>query len=205
VAVLGTVDRDRVLYRSGARPGDRILVTGSLGDARAGLELLLGRVRVPEPVAAPLLRAHLEPELYLEEARLAAASGMVGAAIDLSDGLSSDLGHVCRASGVGAVIDGPSLPISDALRAAAHELGREPLQIALEGGEDYRLLVTVRGPYAPELCRRIADATGRRLHDLGEIVPGDGVVLRQRDGSLTALEPSGWDHFKSSRRASEDE
>jgi thiamine-monophosphate kinase len=203
--VLGTVDRDRVLYRSGARPGDRILVTGSLGDARAGLELLLGRVSLPEPVAAPLLRAHLEPELYLEEARIAAASGVVGAAIDLSDGLSSDLGHVCRASGVGAVIDAASVPISDALRAAAHELGRDPLAIATEGGEDYRLLLTVRPPRAAELCRRIADVTGRRLHDLGEIVPGDGLTLRDRDGSVTVLGPSGWDHFRSPHRASEDE
>lgn len=197
VVVLGFADRRHVLLRSGARVGDRLLVTGTLGDARCGLEVLLGRLTLPEPLAEPLVRAHLEPELYLEEGRILASSGAAHAAIDLSDGLSSDLGHICRASSVGAVVEAASLPISDGVRAAAAALAGDPVAMALAGGEDYRLLATADPSRVASVVREVASRTGRRLYDVGEIVAGQGVRLRLPDGSLRDVSATGWDHFRS--------
>ena len=134
LTVLGTVPPEQLLLRSGARPGQRILVTGTLGDSAAGLEVILRRPELPDVVAERLLAAHHRPATYLEEARLVAASGTAGAAIDLSDGLASDLGHVCTASGVVAVVDEAALPLSEDLRRLARAIGADPLRLALSGG-----------------------------------------------------------------------
>jgi thiamine-monophosphate kinase len=133
--------------------------------------------------------------MYLEEARLFAVSGVVHAAIDLSDGLASDLRHICQRSGVGAVVDLASVPLSDELRVLCNDTGADPLQLALSGGEDYRLLVTVDPAGFDELSRGIARATGRELYDIGAIVAEPGIHLRATDGSLTPMSISGWDHF----------
>jgi thiamine-monophosphate kinase len=195
IVVIGSVRREEVLLRSGAREGDRIAVTGTLGDSAGGLAVLLSDPEIPADVAATLLRAHYEPEMYLEEARLFAVSGVVHAAIDLSDGLASDLRHICQRSGVGAVVDLASVPLSDELRVLCNDTGADPLQLALSGGEDYRLLVTVDPAGFDELSRGIARATGRELYDIGAIVAEPGIHLRATDGSLTPMSISGWDHF----------
>jgi thiamine-monophosphate kinase len=195
LVVTGSVPRGEVLCRTGARVGDRILVSGTLGDSAGGLVVLLEGPTVPSAVAEPLLRAHYEPELYLAEARLLAASGAAHAAIDLSDGLASDLRHVCRGSGVGAIVDAPSLPLSAALRALCDATGHDILRLALGGGEDYRLLATVDPGRVAELQAAVAARTGRTLFDIGGIVPGDTIRLRQADGSCRPLEVTGFDHF----------
>jgi len=195
LVVTGFVPEGEALYRSGARVGDRIVVTGTLGDSAGGLRILLERLELPHEVAAPLLAAHLEPELYLEEARLFATSGWAHAAIDLSDGLASDLGHVCRASGVGAVVDVAALPLSAELGELCRAAGGDPLALALGGGEDYRLLVAVAPEGVEPLTRSVAAATGRRLYEIGEVVPGSGIRLRHPDGRLEPLTLSGFDHF----------
>ena len=197
IVVIGSAREDQVLLRSGARVGDRIVVTGTLGDSAGGLTVLLSDPEIPADVALALLRAHYEPDMYLEEARLFAASGVVHAAIDLSDGLASDLRHVCRRSGVGAVVEADAIPVSDELRALCGATGDDPIRLALTGGEDYRLLVTVDPAGLDELGRAVAVATGRELHDVGEIVADGGIHLRAADGSLSPLAASGWDHFTS--------
>ncbi len=201
VVVIGSAPAEQILYRSGARVGDRIVVTGTLGDSAAGLEVLLGRARTSEDLAEPLVAAHCCPDLYLEEARILAASGAVGAAIDLSDGLASDLNHVCRASGVGAVVDVESLPLSTPFKRLCQETGLDPVRLALGGGEDYRLMVTVEPARLNELRSMVADATGRELFDIGEIVPGSSIQLRHSDGFTGPLDVAGWDHFKTPKRA----
>jgi thiamine-monophosphate kinase len=195
IAVTGSVPRGEVLYRSGARPGDRILVTGTLGDSAGGLAVLLERPELPPEVRSALLAAHFEPELYLAEARILATSGAAHAAIDLSDGLASDLRHVCRASGVGAIVDEPSLPLSPALQTLCGATGHDPIRLALAGGEDYRLLVTVDPARAAGLCSLIGERTGRALVDVGEIVDGASIMLRSGDGTCHVLELTGFDHF----------
>jgi thiamine-monophosphate kinase len=202
IVVTGSGARDEILYRSGARTGDRILVTGTLGDSAAGLVVLLEHPEVSDDVARTLVEAHYVPELYLEEARIMARSGAAHAAIDLSDGLASDLRHICRASGGGAVVDVPSLPLSPALLELCSATGRDPVRLAVAGGEDYRLLVTVDPDRADELGATVAARTGRQLIDVGEIVAGDSIRLRLADGSTTALSLSGWDHFAGEARAS---
>jgi len=195
IVVTGSAPRDQVLYRSGARIGDRIVVTGTLGDSTGGLTVLLDQPPVPDTVSAALLEAHFSPELYLEEARSFAESGAVHAAIDLSDGLASDLRHICRCSGVGAVVEAASIPLSDELRALCRVTAQDPMELALAGGEDYRLLVTVEPSALERLRSVIAETTGRTLYDVGEIVDGEGIAVRHRDGSTVPLASTGWDHF----------
>ena len=196
VVVTGTAPAHELLFRSGARPGDRIVVTGTLGDSAGGLAVLLDHPDIPGETSAELIRAHVEPELYLREARILAASGAVGGAIDVSDGLASDLRHVCEKSRVGAVIDLASVPLSDALHTLCAATGEDPIRLALTGGEDYRLLVTIDPERLDEVKKSVAQATGRKLYDIGEVIDGDMISLRKTDGSTSILEMSGWDHFK---------
>ncbi len=196
VVVTGTAPAHELLYRSGARTGDRIVVTGTLGDSAGGLAILLDHPDLPKHTSAELIRAHLEPELFLREARIFATSGAAGGAIDLSDGLASDLRHICSRSGVGAVLDLDAIPLSRALRTLCAATGDDPIRLALTGGEDYRLLVTIDPEQLEEVRTAVTQATGRQLFDIGEVVDGDGIRIRNDDGSTSDFEMSGWDHFK---------
>jgi thiamine-monophosphate kinase len=197
VVVIGSVPRDQVLYRAGAKVGDRLLVTGTLGDAAGGLEVLMHRPEINDQDARRLVEAHCRPELYLQEARMFAESGVVHAAIDLSDGLASDVRHICRRSGVGARIEIAGIPISDALRALCRSTGQDPTALALAGGEDYRLLIAVEPGSVPSLKRHIADATGRQLYEVGAIVEGGDLEVRQPSGTIEPMTALGWDPFRS--------
>lgn len=185
IAIIGQVAADEVLLRSGARAGDVIYVSGTLGDSAAGLRALLAGETDAE--IAPLIARHLRPEPRLALARLAAGSGLAHAAIDLSDGLSSDLRHVCQASGVGAEIDVDALPYSAALQAYGERAGFDPLALALHGGEDYQLLICG--------TTDLADALPE-LRPIGRIVAESGQWLLQH-GERSPLPAQGWDHFSS--------
>ncbi len=198
IMLLGEVEADQVLLRSGARVGDRILVTGSLGRSAAGLALLLHpEVQVEDEQAQEVLAAHLTPtprsRVGLVIARTQAATAM----LDLSDGLASDLGHICEASLVGARVDGERVPISAATRAVATQVGRDPLHLALFGGEDYELLFTAPADRAPALAAVVQRETGTPVTDVGEIVAASaGRMLVLPDGMEMPLAPGGWDHFR---------
>jgi thiamine-monophosphate kinase len=182
VAILGELASQPVL-RSGARPGDLLAVTGELGAAAAGLLALEQGKTNPER----LVRRCLQPEPRLEAGRVAASLG-ANAMIDLSDGLASDLRHVCDRSGVGCVVDLDLLPVNDDTRELARSLGRDPEVLAATGGEDYELLVC-----AP---RTVLDALAQNvevpLTVIGEITEGD-VVFRHGGEPVDGL--SGWNHF----------
>jgi thiamine-monophosphate kinase len=196
IVLLGAVKRGHALLRSAAKAGDVIYVTGELGGAAAEL-VALGR----DPASfADLTRAakghpHLFPVPRLEAAHKLAKGRRIHAGIDLSDGLSTDLAHVCEESGVGAELDAAAIPIHP-LALKAEEDGWVPsaLALALHGGEDYELLFTA--PKWTAIPRRIA---GVNLHPIGQIVARKGrrpaVVLRERDGRATAVEAGGWEHF----------
>ncbi len=187
LSLIGELDGPPLL-RDTARPGDRLLVSGTLGDAAGALSFLL-HDRPPPPV---LLERWRTPTPRLELAQMLARAG-VRAGLDLSDGLACDARHLCRASGVGARIHVAALPVSAALRDAVAS-DAERLRFATAGGEDYELLVAV----APELvgtAREIGHAAGCPVHEIGEIVAGEDVVLIGADG--TALAASvGFDHFQ---------
>lgn len=197
VTVLGRVRREQLLLRSGARPGDQILVTGQLGDSAAGLRLL--REAAPAPVApehAALLERHLTPTPRLREAGIIAQARRATAMIDVSDGLSSDIGHICARSGVGVRLWAARLPISAAARAIAGAAGVLPWQMALSGGEDYELCFTAPPAAADELAAAIVRETGTPVTVVGEIVPvEEGRRLVLPDGTEVALEARGWEHF----------
>ena len=141
IAVTVTGEAKSPVRRDGARPGDAIFVSGTLGDAAAGLRLLeKGGIRgVVKPVR-PLIEAFLDPAPRLKLGALLAGRGLASAMIDLSDGLSVDLAHICGESGVGAEVEAARIPVSEALTRFA----RDPLDMALNGGEDFELLFTVR-------------------------------------------------------------
>ena len=182
VAILGELVSQPIL-RSGARPGDLLAVTGELGASAAGLLALQRGMTGPQR----LIRRCLRPEPRLEAGRAAARLG-ADAMIDLSDGLASDLRHVCDRSGVGCMVDLDLLPVKADTRELARSLGRDPEVLAATGGEDYELLVTAPEPVLDALARSVEVP----LTVVGEITEGD-VIFSRGGGTVERL--SGWNHF----------
>ena len=190
LTLLGEVERNHLRTRDGARPGDAICVTGTLGRSAAGRAALdAGRGGEAEAAA---IRAHLAPMPRVREGQVLAASGRVTAMLDLSDGLASDLRHICAASGVGAVVHTDRLPIAGDTRGIASSLQLDPVALALGGGEDFELLFT-----APEAAvERLREAVGSAgMTVVGEVRPATEGLRLLGDGGKR-LEPQGWDHFR---------
>lgn len=187
VTVFGFVSPGRALRRDAARVGDDIWVSGTPGDAAAALaQWSAGGAR------DPVLRARLDrptPRVALG-VRL---SGLVHAAIDISDGLLADLAHVCRASDVRAEIDVDALPVSDALRAAALEPDTRRASQA-SGGDDYEICFTAPGGVRDAIVIAALEA-GVSVTRIGRIADGQGVVATTADGAQWAPARAGWDHF----------
>jgi thiamine-monophosphate kinase len=194
VVQLGLVERHLATKRSGAKPGDAIIVTNTLGDSRAGLELLL-RLGLEEArrVAPVLVERHLKPEPRINEARAAVLTGKVRSMMDLSDGLSSDLGKLCEASGVGARVYAQALPISQDVHIAASRLDADAVLLAASGGEDYELILTCDPRDVDDIIKAI-DRTGSRARTIGEIVEEKSVRLVYSNGEEGPM-PASWEHF----------
>ncbi|MCE5313921.1 thiamine-phosphate kinase [bacterium] len=194
VTQLGTVEQDRAARRNGAKHGDSIIVTNTLGDSLAGLQLLL-KYGIDESRRASsfLVERHLKPEPRVWEARAAVETGKVHSMMDLSDGLSSDIAKLCEASNAGARIFADSLPISEDLHIAASRLDSDPITLAATGGEDYELLITCAPADAHTLISAIKK-TGSSATIIGEIVDSSAAVLVSSDGCEQPM-PSAWKHF----------
>jgi thiamine-monophosphate kinase len=201
---------DRLLSRAGARPGDRVVVTGTLGAAAAAVGLMRQGARLADdgeladlgvwtassaPAVTRCLRAHLDPEPPLAFARSLAEGEWVHAAMDLSDGLSGDLLALCRESGLGARIDGAAIPVDPAAAAVERARGGDAASLALHGGEDYQLLLAVPPGELPALRER-ALVWNLTLADLGEFVEGETQVLLGTAQGTARLEPVAHDHFR---------
>jgi thiamine-monophosphate kinase len=197
VTLLGEVEPDLMLLRSGAQVGDLILVTGTLGDSAAGLALLQRGGGGSSPEHADVVKeSHLTPTPRVREGRVIARSRGATAMIDLSDGLASDLGHICERSEVGAIIRAGEIPISEAMRSVAKTLEWDPLSWALFGGEDYELLFTVPAKKVEELVASLRRETDTPATVIGEIVSkAEGTRLLDEEGDLVPLPAQGWDHF----------
>jgi thiamine-monophosphate kinase len=185
IVVVGTVPRGRALLRSGARSGDLIYVSGELGGSAAAVaEMRKNSKRKLNPRRYP---RHFFPEPRIRLGRILRESGLATAMIDTSDGLSTDLAHICEESGVGAEILSAAIP-----RASIGKPAREvDLEFALHGGEDYELLFT-----APPRKRIPARIAGVPITKIGRITRGRKVVLLNRAGNSSGLEPQGWEHFR---------
>jgi thiamine-monophosphate kinase len=195
VTVVGEVRRGRAVKRSGALAGDIIYVSGKLGRAELGLEILRrGLGRIPRLVA--LERPHLYPTIRIELGRWLAEKRIASAMMDLSDGLSTDLPRLAAASGVGAKIWSERIPCVEVPADLARRLrgpNFRPLQLALHGGDDYELLFTL--PREKEKLPRGAPG-GVRLTAIGEMTREKGIVLVGARGEERRLESKGWDPFR---------
>lgn len=199
VTVLGRVARGRSVTRAGARPGDRIVVTGDLGAAAGGVHLIRepadrARAALGSEWGRGLLQALCRPVARVGEGETLVQGGAT-AMIDISDGLALDLSRICEASEVGAAIDLESVPISPLLGemdSATHDVDARDL--ALHGGEDYELLATLPPEAMGTVARKMGDRFGTPLTAIGEITEEPGMVARGPDGERP-LEPRGWDHF----------
>jgi thiamine-monophosphate kinase len=189
VALLGNPAGRRVIERRGARPGDAICVTGTLGGAAAGLRLLKAGQTVP-----PALRAaHLRPVPRVREVEVLRRF-LPNAMIDVSDGFAADLGHICDASGVGATVDAGRLPL---IEASGLPAGLDPLELALRGGEDYELCFTIVPERAAKAASEVEARTGTRVHVVGEVTEEAAGRVLVVDGVAQPLPGAGWDHLES--------
>ncbi len=184
IVLVGQVPRGTELRRSGARVGDGIYVTGALGGAAAELERMMaggGRRARRTGVAGTQPQSYPEPRLAV--GRALRRRGIATACIDVSDGLSTDLRHLCESSGVGAEVSEGALPV--------HRLAEGPdrLRLALDGGEDYELLFTASGRVPGKIA-------GVAVTRVGEVVRRRGMVLVGIDGSRSELKAGGWEHFR---------
>ncbi len=186
VVVAGVVPRGRALRRSGAKPGDRIFVSGRLGMAALGLRLLTSRSRARNSVERAAFRAHLFPQPQCALGRLLSERRLATAMMDLSDGLSIDLRRLCDASGVGANLFADQIPSPLVPNA------EDALCLALHGGEDYQLLFTASRAKAAKIPRKFGKIS---LRCIGEIRALRSIDLFSQDGRTVPLEIHGYDHF----------
>ncbi len=193
LTALGQVAAGHAILRSKARPGDDIWVSGSIGDGAFGLLVATGRAAGLEaPDAAQLLDRYRLPRPRLALGRRLV--GLVHAGMDISDGLVGDLGHICTASGVGAVIEAEWLPLSPAARTAVDAGLGQGLETVLTGGDDYELLFTAPASSRPPLVA-LADELGLPLTRVGRIIDGQGVSVIGAAGLPIVLEHAGYRHF----------
>jgi thiamine-monophosphate kinase len=192
---IGECSAGMAVKRTGASPGDQIFVTGSLGAAAAGLRLIERGANLGDEDLQKLdhvLLRQLRPEprvgwgIVLGEERIASAM------IDLSDGLSSDLNHLCAESNVGALIDASLLPIDERVVELCGRRALDPLQLALHGGEDFELLFTVKPGNIARLPRRV---DGVEIKRIGEVTHADKGVKISEGSRIWDLTPGGWKHF----------
>jgi thiamine-monophosphate kinase len=191
VALLGNPAGRRVIGRRGARRGDVICVTGTLGAAAAGLRLIRAGRPVPPRLSAALLR----PVPRVREVEVLRRF-LPNAMIDVSDGFAADLGHICVASGVGARVIAEQLPLIEPLidQDLPHV---DPLELALRGGEDYELCFTIVPEQAEKAAAEVQARTGTRVHLVGEVTEESGGMVLVVDGIAQPLTGTGWDHLKS--------
>lgn len=199
ITVVGELGRGLAVRRSGARPGDLVYVSGRLGRAELGLELMKARGRSAgarnSPDLARLLQPHLYPKIRLELGAWLARNRVASSMMDISDGVSTDLARVCKASAVGARLWAERIPCVKIEPAAARLLrGRrlDPLRMALDGGEDYELLFTVPRRNLKKL-RGAPGSSG--ITAIGEIERGNRITLAGANSREKRLEPGGWDPF----------
>jgi len=185
----GFVDRQRVMRRDGARPGDLIYLSGWLGDAALALLARRG-IDVGLADLSPFYRRLDWPEPRLDLS--AAVRGIASAAIDISDGLVADLGHICKAGGVSAAIQLDRLPLSAAVYGYVQKTG--DWAVPLAGGDDYELCITVSPEREKELEAAVSHLS-TKLHRIGVIEEGEGVRCRLPNGSRLENDVKGYDHF----------
>ena len=192
VTALGSIPAGRMLRRAGAKPGDLVFVSGTIGDAAAGLEMLQGKAcKLSAEARENLIRRYRLPEPRLDLGR--GLIGIASAALDVSDGLIADLGHIAEVSGVHIVIDAPLVPLSAEL-ASLWGRGTHAFLRAATAGDDYELAFTA-APAARGAIADAARAAGVAVQEIGRVEPGAGVDLIDEAGRAVAVDRPGFTHF----------
>jgi len=191
LTVLGEIDRGKAILRSGAKPGDLLCVSGTLGEAELGLRLIQRKLHQQKRWIR-LLKKQFYPEPRLALGEWLAARRCATSMIDTSDGLSTDLGHICQASGVGAIVWSEKIPAVH-VPSELRRLGLDPLDLALNGGEDYELLFTMPKKFSSRL---LGEVSGVPVTVIGEITRKKKVILLRPHGGSAPIKPKGWDPFR---------
>ncbi len=197
ITLMGEVARGKGVRRSGAGPGDIILVSGYPGQSAAGLQLLLQNPDNRKILEHPLVRHYNTPTHRARLGESMAQTGLATSMIDTSDGFLGDLNHICVESQVGAELYREKLPISEDLRRTALKLGRDPYDFFLGASDDYELVITCRPTDVPLLQTRATPFSSSPLTEVGKITdkPGE-IILIFPDGERQPANLSGWDHFR---------
>jgi thiamine-monophosphate kinase len=200
ITLLGTIERGRAITRSGAQSGDTLMVTNTLGDSAAGLYTLLHpSAHYPRNAQEVLRKVHRIPQPRIRVGRVLSQLGpaIITAMLDVSDGCSGDLAHLCERSNVGARVELALLPLSPFIRAVAASIGYDPFLWALHGGEDYELLFTVSPGHEQGVIEAVHTATGISVTSIGTMLPPDeGMKVVYPDGHEDVLVIQSWNHLK---------
>ncbi len=196
ISVVGSAFEKEILYRNTARQGDIICSTGYLGDSRAGLHLIINGIKADSNELKALLDAHLLPKPYLQEGRFLARQGGVHAVIDVSDGLSSDIGHIAKESNVGIRLYSEKIPVSNNLEKFCAWFDFDPDEYAFAWGEDYTLLCTISPDKVDHIAADYLKRFRNPLYQIGEITDSGEIKLVLQNGRVRSFVPSGWEHFK---------
>ena len=188
--LFGTAKRNMIVGRNGAKPGDLVAVTGEFGNTSAGLKVISSEANIPTSLRETLLASVYTPQARLKEGLALARTRAVTASTDSSDGLAWSLHEIARASSVGIRLD--ALPISKAAMDFGHTSRVNPVDLALYGGEEYELVVSLR-----RSASRAASRAVKSLRIIGEVTRDSGTVVLSRDGKEVRIEPRGWEHFRS--------
>jgi len=195
VTVIGEPGPGGIIYRSGACENDTIYVSGHLGNSGAGLLLLQKRKgNAKKKKWTDFVNSHLNPVPQIDLGQQLALSGFVTSMQDISDGLATDLSHICCESGVGAILSQISLPQHPKLKDAANHLQCDYLDLQLFHGEDYELVFTVRQGREKQVESIIAGTLNQAIHPVGRIQKGSGVMLQRTDGKLDDISYKGYEH-----------
>jgi thiamine-monophosphate kinase len=188
----GTCEKKFLMRRNGAKPSDLVAVTGTFGKTAAGLKVLLEGLPASLKVKETLVNAVLMPQARLQEGLALAQTKAITASIDSSDGLAWSLHEISRASRVGFIIE--NLPIAQEAEEFAKAQGLDPIELALYGGEEYELIITVKA----ELWKKVEEAVkkiGKSITKIGLTTRKPAILFKGREGTIP-IEARGWEHFK---------
>jgi len=196
LTLIGEVPKGKFLSRAKARPGDRIFVSGPLGDSQGGLFLLQNRIKPPIPrnPLKYLIKSHLDPSYPIGLGRRLLEFDLASSSIDVSDGLSTDLWHICERSKVRCIIDESAIPISRSLRLLSKAVHVRPLDFAISGGEDFEIIWTTPAHKAQEVKKVASKLLKRPPYEIGYVEEGKGVFLKDSRGKLREIGRLGYEH-----------
>ncbi|WP_163336700.1 thiamine-phosphate kinase [Desulfopila sp. IMCC35008] len=198
VTIIGAAPKGNAIRRDGARSGDRVFVSGPLGSAAAGLQLFLDRdISINDYSSSlwpTLVRKHLDPTPRVRLAKLLGKNGSVTSMQDISDGIATDLSHICTAGRVKATLYSNRLPADKELYEMCREKGMDAVQLQLCGGEDYELVFTVKKEAVEKLRTEFRDQHRFQLYEIGVIEEGEGVYLQREVGEPQLISYQGYEH-----------